>query len=64
MVKENVMNAKAVISGEVIPNDSLDTLLMDERGHTILRNPLRDGLEPCQTFEKQKKTPKKRRTER
>lgn len=43
-----------VISDETISNDSLDTLLIDEKGRTILRDPSRDELAPRQPQEKQK----------
>ena len=43
-----------VISDETISNDSLDTLLIDEKGRTILRDPSRDELAPRQLQEKQK----------
>ena len=44
-----------VISDETISNDSLDTLSIDERGRTILRDPSRDELAPHRPQEKQKK---------
>ena len=37
-----------VISDETISNDSLDTLSIDERGRTIIRDPSRDELHPRQ----------------
>ena len=52
-----------VISDETISNDSLDTLLIDEKGRTILRDPSRDELAPRQSQEKQKK-PKDRGRDR
>ena len=44
-----------VISNETISNDSLDTLSIDERGRTILRDPSRDELTPHCPQKKQKK---------
>lgn len=44
-----------VISNETFSNDSLDRLLIDERGRTILRDPSRDELAPHCPHEKQKK---------
>ena len=44
-----------VISDETISNDSLDTLSIDERGRTIIRDPSRDELAPHRPQEKQKK---------
>ena len=44
-----------VISGEEIINDSLDTLSIDERGRTILRDPSRDELVPHRPQEQQRK---------
>jgi len=35
-----------VISDETISNDSLDTLLIDERGRTVIRDPSRDEIAP------------------
>ena len=51
-----------VISGEEIINDSLDTLSIDERGRTILRDPSRDELTPRQPQEKQKRPKDKGRS--
>lgn len=48
-----------VISGEEIVNDSLDTLSIDEKGRTILRDPSRDELMPHKLQGQQKK-PKNR----
>lgn len=48
-----------VISDETISNDSLDTLSIDERGRTILRDPSRDELAPHRPQEQQRK-PKNR----
>ena len=50
-----------VISGEAILNESLDTLIIDDRGRTIIRAPSRDELAPCQPQEKQKKPKNKGR---
>ena len=50
-----------VISGEEILNESLDTLIIDDRGRTIIRAPSRDELAPCQPQEKQKKPKNKGR---
>ena len=47
-----------VISNETISNDSLDTLSVDEHGHTILRDPLRDELVPRRQQERQAKQKK------
>lgn len=44
-----------VISGEEIVNDSLDTLSIDEKGRTILRDPSRDELTPRKPQGQQKK---------
>ena len=52
-----------VISDETISNDSLDTLSIDERGRTILRDPSRDELAPRRPQEKQKK-PRNKEQER
>ena len=48
-----------VISDETISNDSLDTLSINEKGCTILRDPSRDELAPHRPQEQQKK-PKSR----
>ena len=50
-----------VISGEEILNESLDTLIIDDRGRTIIRAPSRYELAPCQPQEKQKKPKNKGR---
>ena len=50
-----------VISGEEILNESLDTLIINDRGRTIIRAPSRDELAPCQPQEKQKKPKNKGR---
>ena len=52
-----------VISGEEIVNDSLDTLSIDEKGRTILRDPSRDELTPHKPQGQQKK-PKNRDRDR
>ena len=52
--------AAVVISGEEIINDSLDTLSVDERGRTILRDPSRDKLTPSVSQAKEKKKSQKR----
>lgn len=52
-----------VISVEEILNESLDTLIIDDRGRTIIRDPSRDNLAPRQPQERQKK-PKDRGRER
>ena len=41
-----LVGAVVVISNETVVNDSLDRLLIDERGRTILRDSLRDVLVP------------------
>ncbi len=50
-----------VISGEEILNESLDTLIIDDQGRTIIRDPSRDELAPRQQQEKQKKPKNKSR---
>ena len=54
--------AAVVISGEEILNDSLDTLIIDDRGRTILRDPSRDELAPRMPQAEEKN--KSRRKER
>ena len=52
-----------IISGEEICNDSLDTLVMDGKGRSVIRDPSRDELAP-QKLEPQKKKSKKKGMER
>ena len=35
-----------IISGEEICNDSMDTLVMDGKGRSVIRDPSRDELAP------------------
>ena len=53
-----------VISDETISNDSLDTLSIDERGRTILRDPSRDELTPRQPQAEEKKKSRKKGRDR
>ena len=54
-----------VISDETISNDSLDTLSIDERGRTIIRDPSRDELHPRQPEKAgEKKKAKRKEVER
>ena len=56
--------AVVVISDETISNDSLDTLSIDERGRTILRDPSRDELAPRQPQAEEKKKSRKKGRDR
>lgn len=56
--------AVVVISGEEIVNDSLDTLSVDERGRTIIRDPSRDELTPSVSRAEEKKKGRKKGKER
>ena len=56
--------AVVVISDETISNDSLDTLSIDERGRTILRDPSRDELTPRQPQAEEKKKSRKKGRDR
>ncbi len=42
----HVMGSAVVISGETIRNDTPDTLVINEHGRSIVRDPARDELEP------------------
>jgi len=52
-----------VISGEKLRNDSPDTLIVDEHGRSIIRNPERDELKPVDTPQRAPK-PKRKEVER
>lgn len=43
-----------IISGEEICNDSLDTLVMDGKGRSVIRDPSRDELAPQEPEPQQK----------
>ncbi|MFQ7452046.1 hypothetical protein M5E87_14640 [Flavonifractor plautii] len=45
-----------IISGEEICNDSLDTLVMDGKGRSVIRDPSRDELAPQEPEPQQKDT--------
>ena len=51
----HVMGTAVVASGEVIRNDTLDTLVIRETGRSVIRDPSRDELAPHRHQEKQKK---------
>ena len=59
----HLTNTALIISGEEICNDSLDTLVMDGKGRSVIRDPSRDELAP-QKLEPQKKKSKKKGMER
>lgn len=58
----HVMGATVIMSGEIIRNETLDTLILNEAGRSIVRDPSRDELKPCQLLQV-KGAPKKRRKE-
>lgn len=51
----HVLGTAVVISGEEIRNDTLDTLVISGERRSVIRDPSRDGLAPCQQQEKGKK---------
>lgn len=57
------MGTAVVIDGEEIRNNTLDTLVINEKGRSIIRDPSRDELAP-QMLEPQKEKCKKRGLER
>ena len=44
-----------VVSGEEICNDTLDTLVISEKGRSVIRDPSRDELAPKETPRQQDK---------
>jgi len=59
----HIMGTAVVIDGEEIRNNTLDTLVINEKGRSIIRDPSRDELAP-QMLEPQKEKCKKRGLER
>ena len=59
----HIMGTAVVIDGEEIRNNTLDTLVINEKGRSIIRDPSRDELIP-QQLEPQKEKCKKRGLER
>lgn len=59
----HVMGATVIMSGETIRNETLDTLIINETGRSIVRDPSRDELKPCQPLQKEKK-PRRRGMDR
>ncbi len=56
-----VQGNAVILEGETIQNNTLDRLLLDERGRSILRDPSRDELAPNQRQPVQYKDKKKKR---
>ena len=56
-----VQGNAVILEGETIQNNTLDRLLLDERGRSILRDPSRDELSPNQRQPVQYKDKKKKR---
>lgn len=44
----HVMGSTVIMSGETVRNETLDTLILNEAGRSIVRDPSRDELKPCQ----------------
>ena len=59
----HIMGTAVVIDGEEIRNNTLDTLVINEKGRSIIWDPSRDELAP-QMLEPQKEKCKKRGLER
>ena len=54
------VQGKAVIQeGEIVQNNTLDRLLLDERGRSILRDPSRDELAPSEPVRHKEKSKKR-----
>ncbi len=54
------VQGNAVIQeGEIVQNNTLDRLLLDEHGRTILRDPSRDELAPSQPVQRKEKAKKR-----
>jgi len=51
----HIKGTAVVISGETIHNDTLDTLVIDEHGRSVIRDPSRDELAPYTPQPKEKK---------
>ncbi|WP_325213495.1 hypothetical protein [Oscillibacter sp.] len=60
----HVMGKAVILGEERITNDSPDTLIINGQERSIVRSPSRDELKPCQSFEKQEKSPKRKGIER
>lgn len=56
-----VQGNAVILEGETIQNNSLDRLLLDERGRSILRDPSRDELAPSQSHIEKEREPRKKK---
>jgi len=54
-----VQGSAVIQEGEIVQNNTLDRLLLDEHGRTILRDPSRDELAPSQPVQRKEKTKKR-----
>ena len=54
-----VQGNAVILEGETIQNNSLDRLLLDERGRSILRDPSRDALAPSEPVRHKEKSKKR-----
>jgi hypothetical protein len=54
-----VQGSAVILEGETIQNNTLDRLLLDERGRSILRDPSRDALAPSVPVQHKEKAKKR-----
>ena len=59
-----VLGDAVVISGEQVCNDSLDTIMLDGKSRTVLRDSVRDVLHPRQPEAAEEKKPKRKEQNR
>ncbi len=57
----HVLGSTVIMSGETVRNETLDTLILNEAGRSIVRDPSRDELKPCQSSKARESSQKKRR---
>lgn len=60
----HIMGDTVVLCDERVTNETLDTLVLNGQKRSVIRDPSRDELRPCRTFEKREKPPKRKGMER
>lgn len=60
----HIMGDTVVLCDESVTNETLDTLVLNGQKRSIVRDPSRDELEPCQSLEKQERSPKRKGMDR
>lgn len=60
----HIMGDTVVLCDEKVTNETLDTLVLNGQKRSIVRDPSRDELRPCQSFEKREKPPKRKGMDR